>query len=33
MLVECLVFSVYNHFGIKTPERRLSYQKCANVVG
>ena len=28
-----MVFSVYNFYGIKSPERRLSYQLCANVVG
>lgn len=27
------MFSVYNYYGIKTPEKRLSYQNCANVVG
>lgn len=28
-----MLFSVYNYYGIKTPEKRLSYQQCANVVG
>lgn len=24
---------MYNYYGIKTPEKRLSYQICSNVVG
>lgn len=31
--MECLVFSVYNYYGIKTPSRRVSFQSCSNVVG
>ena len=31
-LYECLVFCFYNYFGVKTPEKRLSFQACSNVV-
>lgn len=31
-LYEVLVFCYYNYFGIKTPEKRLSFQACSNVV-
>ena len=33
MFVEALVFSVYNYYGIKTPEKRMSFQSCSNVNG
>ena len=33
VFVESLVFSVYNYYGIKTPEKRLSFQQCSNVAG
>jgi len=33
MFLECMVFAVYNYFGIKTPDKRLSFQTCSNVVG
>ena len=33
LFTQCLVFSVYNYYGIKTPQKRLSYQMCSNVVG
>jgi hypothetical protein len=33
MFLECLVFSVYNYYGIKTPEKRLTFQMCSNVSG
>ena len=30
--LELLVFCFYNHFGIKTPDKRLSLQSCSNVI-
>lgn len=26
-----MVLSVYGYFGIKSPEKRLSYQSCSNI--
>jgi hypothetical protein len=27
------VFAVYNFFGIKTPEKRVAFLQCSNVLG
>jgi hypothetical protein len=32
LLIESMVFAVYNFFGIKTPEKRLAFVQCANVM-